>query len=446
MTDALNIILSYMKCLADFSLFCVFSNQFFPYRWEKHKCMTFGILATLSMCLYLTNLVGIPEVNTLVSIGCASIINLLLFQGSIISRLLCAIGEVLLIIICEFIPLCVDAVFTKSNLAHITFSNIQNAGFNLISTGIFCMLVLLIRHVIITKYPKEYGLHMKENLAIITVPLVSIFLTYYILYLNSLKAVVYESNATISGLFAFLCILMMNAAAIIGDNTTKKQYHLQRELDRLHQREQLGQMVINQQEQFIEELKGFSHDYVKQVEGIRDLISQEQSKRTLSSEIHTYANELYQSIEENFVFAFIPTPALRSILSQIQIRCNAEKIKFETDIQYADFSFISFPDLYAIFENSLTNALEACTAVGDGVEKYIKLLIFKKNHMVWVKITNTRSAPVVIKNNMFLSTKRESDQHGHGIKNMQKAVKRYRGYSNIEYTESEFIVTISFPT
>jgi len=438
--------LSYGKCFIDFTLFFWFSCQFLTYKQEKHNKFPYFLLAVLAFLLFTINSLQIPQLNTLATLFCALAINLFLFQASLAALLLCSISEVLLIIVCEFIPISVYTLIFQKNLATVTYQNIGNSAFNLISTGIFCIFIIMMRHFIIILRQKDSNIGIKENFSIIVVPLTSIFIIYYILDICSFNTCMDgDGTAYQQSIFIFAGIFIMNVVAIIGDTNTRKQYYLQRELDRLNRLEEQNRIVISQQDQFIEELKGLAHDHIKQINGIQDMLNLTQTDHLLGSEIQSYLDELHGSISENYLFAFIPTPALRVILSQVQIRCNTEGIGFEANIQYADFSFISFPDIYTIFENPLSNAIEACIASQSACQKEIKLTMIKKNGLAWISISNPKTTPVVVKNNMFQTTKTDSQWHGLGIRNMKRAVENYGGHLNINYTSDTFMVTIALP-
>ena len=82
---------------------------------------------------------------------------------------------------------------------------------------------------------------------------------------------------------------------------------------------------------------------------------------------------------------------LRAILTQTQLRCNSSQIRLETHIQYGDFSFIAFPDLYTLFENPLDNAITACSGIeGGSASRCIRLRIFKEKDLIWVEIKNPK--------------------------------------------------------
>lgn len=442
--NILDIILAFGKCILDFVLFFWFSNQFFNCRYNKNKIFPCIVLTVLTVNLYLTNFLHIPLLNTMTALACALVINFLLFKGSVTARLLCSIAEVLLIVICEFIPISIYSLICRNDIASITNMTIKNAGFNLIGTGIFSVIIILTHYFIILKRKRSRkNISITENLSIAVVPIVSMCVIYYILDMSCVNA---DNTHDWNSIFVFLGLLLMNIMVITGDNTLRKRYQLQQELDKLNRQENLNKIVISQQDQFIEELKGFEHDYKKQVEGLKNILRKEGIDNLKKDEFQVYEEEMYKNLEEHYRFAFIPTPALRSILSQIQLRCNVADITFDIDLQYANFSFVAFPDLYSIFENPLDNAVIACSKIqSKDLPKKIQLTILRKKNLIWIEIKNTKANPIITQNDCIQTTKTDHDWHGIGIKNIKHTIKKYNGYLNIDYTENEFSIVMVLP-
>lgn len=436
----LNNLLSLIKCILDLMLFFWFSMLFFNRRWERRKLLSFTVLMIFAVILNAVNSLHVPVLNTFVTFSFGLIINFLLYTGPVRARIICTAAEVLLAVICEFIPISFYSLIHNTSISKAGNETIKNAGLNLISTCVFSIIILGIRHVITCKRKKEVNdITITENLSIMVVPAVSILTVYYIFSCD-----IPTAFNSLQSLALFLGILCMNVAVIIGDNNSRKHHQLQRELDRLNRLEQLNHVVIEQQDQYIQEMKGFAHDYTKQLEGIKKLIHTEGT--SISNDIQNYANEMLRSIEESCRFAFIPSPALRAILTQAQLHCNSAHIKLDTDIQYADFSFVAFPDLYSLFENPLENAITACKEIQDEqLPKYISLRILKEKNLIWVEIKNPKVNSIIVKNHSIQTTKKDTSAHGLGLKNMKRVISRYNGYLNIDYDLNEFSVTMAFP-
>lgn len=440
-----NTIMSLGKCILDFSLMFWLSAQFFNRKWENRRWVPGAVIIVSSVILYFINSLCIPQLNTLAGLVLSPAMIFILFNGHIWERLLCSAAEVLLELVCEFIPISVYSLIDQTSMASLTNETIRNAGFNLIGTCLFAIIVLSICHFVALRGEKENrDITITGNPAVMTVPLVSIGMIYYILFHASDAGT--DQRAALQSIFILIGILLMNLVVILGEQNQRKHYQLQRELDRVSRLEQLNQTVIEQQDQYIQEMKGLAHDYTKQLEGIKALIRTEHGGASIAHEVQTYTEDMLQHISESCRFAFIPSPALRTILSQTQLRCNASHITFNTDIQYADFSFISFPDIYTLFENPLENAVTACKEIsGQEALRSIHLSIVRKKNLVWVEIKNTKANRIILRNNEIQTTKEDSSRHGLGLKNMRRVVSRYGGYFNTEYTADEFTVTMALP-
>ncbi|MEF9921449.1 MAG: GHKL domain-containing protein [Anaerovoracaceae bacterium] len=430
----------------DFALFFWLSSQYFSVRWRRWHLAQYSIIVLFASLIFFVNQLHLPKINTLAAFVCALAINFILFSGSNVARFLCAVAEVLIIVICEFIPISIYSLIYGNGIAIIANETIRNAGFNLISTFIFGIIIIIIRFFISTKKANNNkNITITENIYIMVVPFVSMFIIYYILDVFGNASIVDEINAW-QVILIFLGILLMNIVVITSDNNVRKRYQLQNELESLNQKEELNQVIIKQQDQFISDMQGIAHDYTKQMEGLKLLLCEHEICDPTKLEFQRYANEMQNVIQENCRFAFIPTPALRSIFSQTQLRCNSANIRFDVEIQYADFSFLAFPDVYSIFENMLDNAVAACADIQSSeVSKIIILEIIRKKDLIGIKIKNSKSNKIIIKNDTILTTKQESDNHGLGIRNMQKAVKAYEGFATITYTDEFFTVYITLP-
>lgn len=431
----LNNMLSWGKCLLDLVLFFWFSVQFLNHKGAKVRVPPCIIILFLSFLLFFMNTFQIPLLNAVTALACALLMNLFLFEGSLAIRIICSVAEGLLVAIYEFLP---------SIVSISTDDLISRTGFSLISAGMFIITIMILRHVVIRRMRKHNkDISVNGNLFIIIVPLMSLFIIYHLLYMHHsspMKAAVIDWQ----DLLVFAGISLMNIVVIVGDNNSRKHYLFQRKLDRLNQLEQQNRIVIQQQDRFIEELKGFAHDYSKQMDGLKYMLKAADHGQL--NHVEKCVDELLESFDECYRFAFIPTPALRVILSQIQLKCTAAHIVFEADIQYGDFSFLSFPDLYGIFENPLSNAVYACREMKEETaSRIINLIILRKKNLIWIEIKNTKDHPIKMKNNHIMTTKDDPKWHGLGIKNMKRAVNKYGGYLYICHTVNEFSVTMAIP-
>ena len=82
--------------------------------------------------------------------------------------------------------------------------------------------------------------------------------------------------------------------------------------------------------------------------------------------------EVRESIQERNDFYFVESKALQLILNQTNELCIKYGIEFCADIRYGNFLFMTFPDVFSLFENALCNAVNACLQLGEEEKKRIE--------------------------------------------------------------------------
>ncbi len=100
-------------------------------------------------------------------------------------------------------------------------------------------------------------------------------------------------------------------------------------------------------------------------------------------------------------------------------------------------------DLGNIFFNLLDNAIEACEKIEEQ-DKWIRVVIKKKNKIYIMKVENSIEKPVVIKDGEYLTDKTDKRRHGIGMKSVETSVKQYGGDVKWSHTKDRFIVVITF--
>ena len=117
-------------------------------------------------------------------------------------------------------------------------------------------------------------------------------------------------------------------------------------------------------------------------------------------------------------------------------------IKMYFEIRPLDLSFINAMDLNTIYANIIDNAINSCEECKD---RYIKIQTKTNNQYQIIKITNSCVYATEI-NGSFISTKKDNDNHGFGLTNIQKAAKKYNGFAQFKFdtNSQEFITTIIF--
>lgn len=122
-------------------------------------------------------------------------------------------------------------------------------------------------------------------------------------------------------------------------------------------------------------------------------------------------------------------------------------IELESVVEKIDLNFIEDMDICSIVGNVLDNAIEASSEVDRNLLPEICLRIGKINNFVIIKVENDciGNSRKKGKDNIFKTTKNESNMHGIGLHSVKRAVKKYDGNCEFECIGDKFIVEILIP-
>lgn len=151
--------------------------------------------------------------------------------------------------------------------------------------------------------------------------------------------------------------------------------------------------------------------------------------------------ENIQDFKHEEIVAYTGNEVLDLILSH---KINAAR-RQEIDVSVTAEQ-ISLPltdqEIVALIANILDNAIEACQKVEES--KWIEIIIRQIKDVSFIKISNTYLEEPQIKDNVFVSKKKEQNLHGIGLNSIKSIVKKNSGEIDINYGNGIFKLTISF--
>ena len=101
---------------------------------------------------------------------------------------------------------------------------------------------------------------------------------------------------------------------------------------------------------------------------------------------------------------------VNSIVNRYKSFCDKFGVKMNIDIRSADFSFMSEPDITALLDNLLENAVEAAQNTENGFIDFSAFV--RKNKYLSIQLTNSVKNIVAVKNNRIASSKKSDAIHG----------------------------------
>ncbi len=205
--------------------------------------------------------------------------------------------------------------------------------------------------------------------------------------------------------------------------------------------EQQKQAIDTQYLQIIEQNNKNSailiHDIKNHLQHITSLSNAE--------DIHSYVASISQEVQSYGYIGMSKNKTLDLLISKYLNLCQGKGIKITFDVKTANLSNVASVDISTIFNNLLDNAVESAE---QSEKKAISVSIFKNQGYEILKIQNSCDSKPQSKNGNLLTTKKEKQLHGYGTQSVIKALNKYDGMFDWEYSEKEkiFTVTVAMPT
>jgi len=108
-------------------------------------------------------------------------------------------------------------------------------------------------------------------------------------------------------------------------------------------------------------------------------------------------------------------------------------------------SFMSASHLYSLFNNAISNALEAVLKVRDPEKRVIGITVRRDGDGVSIDITNYFSSAVKIVDGLPVTTKEDKNRHGFGVRSMRYIVDQYHGTLSASTEGELFSLDIRLP-
>ena len=183
-----------------------------------------------------------------------------------------------------------------------------------------------------------------------------------------------------------------------------------------------------------EELRIYAHDTKNHLNAIHNLNS--------NPEIDEYLTKMISTLKNYSSVCHSGNHMLDVIINKYVTECDMKGLIFNFDVYVTNLDYVKSDDLVTIFSNSLDNAIEAAET---SVNKTISIATDHINTYDVITIVNSCDSPPKTKGDELVTTKRNKDIHGLGIKSIKKTLNQYGGDYQWEYNErkGEFTLMIS---
>lgn len=399
---------------------------YFESKFEKKLSYKIIMLCAVIVCLtlYLIQNIKIPVLNAAFYIGLNFLLLQICYKSNIKSGIFSIVLLTSLMIVTEMIVMYISSLIfgTKIDLC-------LSDDFTFAMQAMIAKLLFFIFIYIISKFSvkEQNGIKIRAVVLLSILPIVSVLLmhtTIYICIYNNLSNY-FKSLLVICNIM----ILLSNIIVFYIHELTLKTNQEYTQLSLIHQKEANTfeyYKILNQQN---ENSRVLIHDISKHLNSIRMLSSDS------NAEIKDYIDNIIDEFNIMNPVNYCNNALLNLITYRYYEICKSDNIKFEVNIQNAQLEFMSDPDITAMFDNILENAVEAANQTTD---KFVNFSIDIRNtNFMIISIINSSNQKPLIINKVIVTTKADSDVHGFGIKSIRNIVRKYDGNIEMNYDNFE---------
>ncbi len=133
------------------------------------------------------------------------------------------------------------------------------------------------------------------------------------------------------------------------------------------------------------------------------------------------------------------------ILTEKSLQCRKNGIKLSCMADGKYLKFMSSGELYSLFGNMLSNAIEAVKKVEDTERRVIAFTVRRLGEMLFIQIENYFDGKIVFKDGLPQTVKRDRLNHGYGVKSMRMLTAKYGGDMTVDVDCDVYRLKIMLP-
>lgn len=132
------------------------------------------------------------------------------------------------------------------------------------------------------------------------------------------------------------------------------------------------------------------------------------------------------------------------ILTEKKLQCENKNIHMTCVAHGEQIEFMETMDVYTLFGNVLSNAIESVAKVKNEEKRGIGINIIDIEEMICIHIENYFEGEIKFKDGLPVTDK-DKDYHGFGMKSIKRIVKKYDGQMSVSAEQGKFSVDIFMP-
>lgn len=207
-----------------------------------------------------------------------------------------------------------------------------------------------------------------------------------------------------------------------------------RALNLLH-RQQAEQYAVAREN--IDLINRKCHDLKHQIEAIRHVAG--------ATEREEYLKEVEDSIQIYSAIVHTGNEVLDTLLTEKSLRCAKRNISVNCVADGKALAFLDPIDLYTIFGNAIDNAVESVEQLAEPEKRQIDVMVYRQQKFLMIHIVNPMARTLKFEGDLPVTTKKDKDYHGYGLKSIRRTAKKYDGFVSVGTQDGCFSLKILIP-
>lgn len=368
-----------------------------------------------------------PILNILYNVSLLFLCTFFSFKGKLYKKIIYVVIFEMLWLIVELISGYMISLFIKGD----------NKGFYI--TSISMILLFTVVQLIVSNVKnsnKHRDISQKYRILLLGVPLISMIMAVVIYYFSeqlgdSVYMVIISSVST--GL-----LLLLNISLFIIYDRLMEDMRIHKVNMLYHNQLEIFEKQAEEREDAILNVINLRHDIKNHLIYIRELIDMNDR-----GEVITYLDKLLKlTLYQKSEFSRSGNVVLDSLINYKYTKVKQYNIDFQLHITVPITLPYEDGDLLIILGNTLDNAIEAVVKIPKN-ERWIMISIHTQKNALAIIVRNAYNGDLRKgKNNQLLTSKKDHIHHGIGLSSIYKAVEKYMGSIDINYTDKEFKISI----
>ena len=136
---------------------------------------------------------------------------------------------------------------------------------------------------------------------------------------------------------------------------------------------------------------------------------------------------------------------LDTILTGKHLYCVQHEINFTCVADGMLLDFMNLMDICTIFGNALDNAIECVEKIGDKSKRLIRTAVYSQSKFLIIRFENYTELELTTKDSLPITTKKDRQYHGYGLKSIRSTVEKYGGSMTVNVKDNWFILRFLIP-